>query len=44
MLGHPLTPAQVEVVYKVFIALCDKKKWVPDEEIAALARTAAAAA
>jgi hypothetical protein len=39
-----LTAPQVEVVYGRFIALCDKKKWVPDEEIAALARDASAAA
>ena len=39
-LGFSLTPPQVETVYHQFIALCDRKKWVPDEEVAALARSA----
>jgi 2-isopropylmalate synthase len=43
-LGFVLTPAQLETVYRQFIALCDHKKWVADEEIAELARTGSAAA
>ncbi len=43
-LGYDLDPAQLEVVYRQFISLCDKKKWVPDEEIASLARAGTAAA
>jgi 2-isopropylmalate synthase len=39
-LGFTLTPPQIEAIYHQFIALCDRKKWVPDEEIAALARSA----
>ena len=39
-LGFVLTTAQVEIVYRQFIGLCDHKKWVPDEEIADLARAA----
>ncbi len=42
-LGFPLTPPQVEVVYRQFISLCDHKKWVDDDEIVGLARTAVAA-
>ncbi len=41
-LGFPLSAAQVETVYRQFITLCDHKKWVPDEEIAQLARNAQA--
>jgi 2-isopropylmalate synthase len=37
-LGFTLTPDQVESFYRQFIAMCDRKKWVSDEEIAALAR------
>ena len=37
-LGFTLTPEQVESFYRQFIAMCDRKKWVSDEEIAALAR------
>jgi 2-isopropylmalate synthase len=37
-LGYPIPPEQVETVYHRFIALCDRKKWVSDEEIAALVR------
>ena len=37
-LGFTLTPAQVEDFYRQFIAMCDRKKWVSDEEIATLAR------
>jgi 2-isopropylmalate synthase len=43
-LGFPLSAAQVDIVYRRFIALCDKKKWVSDDEVATLAREAAAAA
>jgi 2-isopropylmalate synthase len=39
-LGYPLTPPQVEQVYRQFITLCDHRKWIPDEEIASLARAA----
>ncbi len=39
-LGYTLTTPQLEEVYKRFIAMCDHKKWVPDEEIASLARDA----
>jgi 2-isopropylmalate synthase len=41
-LGFSLTAPQVDTVYRQFIALCDHKKWVPDEEIAQLARNAQA--
>ena len=37
-LGFDLTPPQLETVYHRFIALCDRKKWLGDEEIAQLAR------
>ena len=37
-LGFSLTPPQIEILYRQFISLCDHKKWVADEEIAALAR------
>jgi 2-isopropylmalate synthase len=37
-LGFTLTPDQVESFYRQFIAMCDRKKWVSDEEIATLAR------
>jgi 2-isopropylmalate synthase len=37
-LGYTLTPAQVETVYQRFIAMCDHKKWLSDEEIGAIAR------
>jgi len=37
-LGFVLNPTQVESFYRQFIAMCDRKKWVSDEEIAALAR------
>jgi 2-isopropylmalate synthase len=37
-LGFTLNPTQVESFYRQFIAMCDRKKWVSDEEIAALAR------
>ena len=43
-LGFRLTPEQVETIYREFIALCDHKKWVDDNEIADLARSATAAA
>lgn len=39
-LGFQLTPAQVDVVYKNFIALADNKKGLTDDEIADLARQA----
>jgi 2-isopropylmalate synthase len=39
-LGFTLTGPQVETIYRQFISLCDHKKWVADEEIAALARAA----
>jgi 2-isopropylmalate synthase len=38
-LGFALTPAQVEDVYKRFITMCDKKKWLSDDEIRDIART-----
>jgi 2-isopropylmalate synthase len=37
-LGFTLTHEQVESFYRQFIAMCDRKKWVSDEEIAVLAR------
>jgi 2-isopropylmalate synthase len=37
-LGFVLSPEQVESFYRQFIAMCDRKKWVSDEEIATLAR------
>ena len=37
-LGFTLTPDQVESFYRQFVAMCDRKKWVSDEEIASLAR------
>src|SRR4051812_41311094 len=43
-LGYPLAPAQIEALYRRFIALCDTKKWVSDEEIAGIAREVAATA
>lgn len=43
-LGFQLTPGQVDVVYKTFIALADNKKGLTDDEIAELARQAQAAA
>jgi 2-isopropylmalate synthase len=43
-LGYTLAAPQVEVVYRRFIAMCDTKKWVSDEEIAAIAREVAATA
>jgi 2-isopropylmalate synthase len=44
VLGYPLAPAQVDVVYHRFIAMCDTKKWVSDEEIGAIARDVSTAA
>ncbi len=43
-MGYDLTPAQIETVYKRFMAMCDHKKWVSDDEVAALAREAKTAA
>jgi 2-isopropylmalate synthase len=40
-LGFTLTTAQLEGVYSRFIALCDRKKWVTDEEVSELARSGA---
>jgi 2-isopropylmalate synthase len=40
-LGFILEAKQIEAVYHRFIALCDTKKWVSDEEIGELARTEA---
>jgi 2-isopropylmalate synthase len=37
-LGFTITPAQLEGIYKRFIATCDRKKWLTDEEIAEIAR------
>jgi 2-isopropylmalate synthase len=38
-LGHDnLSTAQLDAVYQRFIALCDHKKWVSDEEVAEIAR------
>jgi 2-isopropylmalate synthase len=42
VLGHPLTPGQVDALYRRFIALCDSKKWISDEEVVAIAREVAA--
>lgn len=36
-LGFTLTPAQIDAVYRQFIALADRKKGVTDDEIAAMA-------
>jgi len=36
-LGFTLTPAQIDAVYRQFIALADRKKGVTDDEIAAIA-------
>jgi 2-isopropylmalate synthase len=43
-LGYALSPPQVELLYRQFIALCDHKKWVSDEEIADLAKAVRQAA
>ena len=43
-LGYDLTPPQLEAVYREFISLCDRKKWVGDDEIGAIARAGTAAA
>jgi len=43
-LGHKLSPAQVDTVYRRFIQLCDSKKWISDQEIADLIRLVADAA
>jgi 2-isopropylmalate synthase len=43
-LGHDLAAPQVDAVYRRFIALCDSKKWVSDEEVAAIVREVAATA
>ncbi|MCG5052154.1 MAG: 2-isopropylmalate synthase [Myxococcales bacterium] len=43
-LGFQLTPGQIDMVYKTFIALADNKKGLTDDEIAELARQAQAAA
>ncbi len=40
-LGYALSPEQLDTVYRRFIGLCDSKKWLGDEEVAALAREAA---
>jgi len=37
-LGYTLTPPQIDTVYKRFIAMCDHKKWLSDEEIGEIAR------
>jgi 2-isopropylmalate synthase len=44
VLGYPLTAAQVDAVYRRFIALCDTKKWVSDDEIGGIARDVTQAA
>jgi 2-isopropylmalate synthase len=43
-LGYKLTTEQVETLYKRFIELCDRKKWVGDDEIAELAKGVVSAA
>jgi 2-isopropylmalate synthase len=43
-LGHDLTPPQLEAVYRQFISLCDRKKWVDDQEIIEIVRAGTAAA
>lgn len=40
-LGYELSPAQIDALYRRFIALADNKKGLTDDEIAALAREAA---
>jgi 2-isopropylmalate synthase len=35
-LGITLSAAELDTVYRQFIAMCDRKKWVSDEEIGAL--------
>ncbi len=40
ILGYDLSAVQVEFLYTGFIALCDAKKWVGDDEIRALAMAA----
>jgi 2-isopropylmalate synthase len=37
-LGYPLTAPQLDTVYQRFIAMCDHKKWVSDEEVGEIAR------
>src|SRR4051812_7431684 len=37
-LGYTLTAPQIETVYHRFIALCDTKKWLSDEEVGEIAR------
>jgi 2-isopropylmalate synthase len=39
-LGFALEAKDIEAIYHRFIALCDRKKWVSDEEIAEIARGA----
>jgi 2-isopropylmalate synthase len=39
-LGFTVEGKQLEEVYQRFIAMCDRKKWVDDEEISAIARAA----
>ena len=38
-MGLTLSTAELDTVYRQFIALCDHKKWVSDEEIGALVQT-----
>jgi 2-isopropylmalate synthase len=42
VLGQPLTPGQIDTLYRRFITLCDSKKWISDEEVVAIAREVAA--
>jgi 2-isopropylmalate synthase len=37
-LGYTLTGEQLEAIYHRIIAVCDKKKWLSDEEIGDIAR------
>jgi 2-isopropylmalate synthase len=37
-LGYPLTAPQLDTVYQRFIAMCDHKKWLSDDEIGHIAR------
>jgi hypothetical protein len=43
VLGFPLAAPQVDAVYRRFIALCDSKKWVSDDEVRDIARDVAQA-
>ncbi len=44
VLGQPLDTAQLDLMYHRFIALCDKKKWVGDDEIVEMCQSVLAGA